>query len=148
MAIICTTCKKELTPQQAGEPCPYCMSLDRNLTADEVAIARDKAAMARELARKHYEVEPGLRQVIRCSGSAHVEFKPAEPVKLLEVNEATSASGVMPLHFGPAPASGIYFPSVIVEVTPEEFARIQAMELALPSGWQHRDDLSMQTSGS
>ena len=43
----------------------------------------------------------------------------AEPIKLLEVNENTVAAGVMPLYFGPAPASGIPYPSVIVEVTGE-----------------------------
>ena len=58
-----------------------------------------------------------------------------QPIKLLEVNEATVAAGVMPLHFGPVPASGIPFASVIVEVTPIEFEKIKADELKLPDGW-------------
>jgi hypothetical protein len=29
----------------------------------------------------------------------------------------------------------IHYPSVIVEVTPEEFDRIQTQKLALPEGW-------------
>jgi len=73
--------------------------------------------------------------VIRCSAAAAIEINPIEPIKLLEVNKDTVSSGVMPLHFGPAPASGILFPSVIVEVTPEEFKRIKAKDLLLPSGW-------------
>ena len=62
--------------------------------------------MAKELARKHYEVEPGLTRVIRFSGSADVEAVRTEPIKLLEVNQYTVPSGVMPLRFGPAVASG------------------------------------------
>jgi hypothetical protein len=41
----------------------------------------------------------------------------------------------MPLQFGPAPASGLHYPSVIVEVTPDEYSRIQSGELKLPDGW-------------
>ncbi len=92
---------------------------------EDQTIVREKALMARELAKKHYEIEPGLTRVIRCSGAAEIEFGPTEPVKLLEVNENTVPSGVLPLHFGPAPASGISFPSIIVKVTPEEYEKIQ-----------------------
>ena len=35
---------------------------------------------------------------------------------LLEVNGATVPTGVVPLHFGPAPARGVHHPSVVVEV--------------------------------
>jgi hypothetical protein len=41
----------------------------------------------------------------------------------------------MPLQFGAAPSIGVPFPTVIVEVTPDEFQKIQAKELKLPSGW-------------
>ena len=44
-------------------------------------------------------------------------------------------SGIMPLYFGPVPSSGIPYPSVIVEVTPDEFERIKVKELELPNGW-------------
>lgn len=68
---------------------------------------------ARELARKHYQVEAGLTHVIRIGGDAEVEFRPSEPIKLLEVNENTVPSGIMPIQFGPSPASGVHYPSVI-----------------------------------
>jgi RNA polymerase subunit RPABC4/transcription elongation factor Spt4 len=135
MVITCMNCQTQLTPQQAGEPCPVCGSMDRNLRVEDRAIATEKAKVAKELAKKHYQVEPGLTHVIRCSGAAEIEFGPAEPIKLLEVNENTVPAGVMPLHFGPAPASGITFPSIIVEVTPDEFEKIKKQELALPAGW-------------
>jgi hypothetical protein len=41
----------------------------------------------------------------------------------------------MPLGFGRSPSGGIPYPSVIVEISPAEFARIQAHELELPEGW-------------
>lgn len=101
-----------------------------------MAVFDEKVRVAKEIARKHYQVEPGLTQVIRYSGSPQIEAIPLEPIKLLEVNENTVPSGVMPLRFGPAPASGIPFPSVIIEVTPDEFQRICAQELRLPEGWK------------
>ena len=57
------------------------------------------------------------------------------PIKLLEINIDTAPSGIMPLRFRPVPGSGIPYPSVIVEVTPDEFERIQLQELKLPDGW-------------
>jgi hypothetical protein len=96
---------------------------------------------AKELARKHYQVETGLTQVFRLSGSAEVEFRPNEPIKLLEVNENTVPSGIMPIQFGPSPASGINYPSIIVEVTPDEFQQIQNHQLELPHGWKIGDSI-------
>ncbi len=98
-------------------------------------MADDKSAVAKELARKHYQAEAGLQTIIRLTGSAEVEVRPFEPIKLLEVNANTVPSGVLPVSFGPALASGIPYPSVIVEVSPEEFAKIQTHELKLPKGW-------------
>ena len=63
------------------------------------------------------------------------EVRPSEPIKLLEVNENTVPSGIMPLGFGPAPAAGINFSYVIIEVTPDEYRLIQSEELKLPHGW-------------
>jgi hypothetical protein len=97
-----------------------------NTNKDEVAV---------ELARKHYEIEVGLTSVFRISGSAEAEALPNEPIKLLEVNNNTVASGIMPIHFGPNPGAGITFPSVIVEVTPDELEQLRNNRLQLPPGW-------------
>lgn len=96
--------------------------------------SKDEEAL--ELARKHYQIETGLTHIFRIAGSAEVEFRPTETIKLLEVNENTVPSGVMPIQFGPSPASGLNYPSVIVEVTPDEFDRIQTHQLELPQGWR------------
>jgi hypothetical protein len=88
------------------------------------------------LARMHYQIETGLTQVFRLSGSVDAESRPNEPIKLLEVNENTVPSGVLPIQFAPSPASGLHDPSIIVEITPDEFQRIQAHQLELPHEWR------------
>ncbi len=98
---------------------------------------KDEEAMT--LAQKHYQIEAGLTQFFRITGSAEVELRPLEPIKLLEVNEDTVPLGIMPIQFGPSPASGLYYPSIILEVTPDEFQRIQNQELKLPNGWKVGD---------
>lgn len=99
----------------------------------------NKDAEAQKLAEAHYHVEEGITQIFRITRSAGVEVRPNEPIKLLEVNRFTIPSGVMPLQFGSVPESGIHYPSVIVEVTPEEFERIKTNDLKLPDGWMVGD---------
>jgi hypothetical protein len=54
-------------------------------------MARTKDEAVRELATWHFGIEPDLKQVIRIVGDN--EDKPGEPIKLLEVNAATVATG-------------------------------------------------------
>jgi hypothetical protein len=103
-------------------------------TKDEEAV---------ELARKHFQIETGMTQIFRLTGSADVEFRPNEPIKLLEVNENTVPAGIMPIQFGPSPASGLNYPTIIVEVTPDEFQKIQNQQLELPHGWKIGDPIPM-----
>jgi hypothetical protein len=95
-----------------------------------------KEQVAIFLAQRHYEIESGVTQIYRLNDRVDVEGSPTEPIKLLEVNENTVPSGIVPIQFGPNPAIGIHYPSVIVEVTPEEFQRIQTEDLPLPGGWR------------
>jgi hypothetical protein len=104
-------------------------------------VATEKTAVARELAKKHFQAEVGLQKIIRLTGSAEAEVMPCEPIKLLEVNANTVPSGVLPVSFGPAPASGIPYASVIVEVSPDEFTKIQTQDLKLPKGWRLGEEL-------
>jgi hypothetical protein len=131
----CTNCSRWLTPEESGQPCPRCGSLARKVFEQESAVAEDKEAVAKELAKKHYQAEAGIQKIIRLTGSAEAEVRPVEPIKLLEVNANTVPSGVLPVGFGPSPASGVPYPSVIVEVSPEEFSKIETQELKLPKGW-------------
>ena len=95
----------------------------------------DKDTEARTLALKHYQIETGMTEIFRISGSADAERNPNEPIKLLEVNQNTISAGIMPIQFGPSPASGFHFPSIILEITPEEYGQIERKELTLPNGW-------------
>lgn len=141
MAIRCNQCSRWLTDEEASMPCPRCQSMERKAFDQNQSVANEKSEIAKKLARNHYEAEEGLQKIYRLTGAADVELKPKEPIKLLEVNVNTIPSGVMPLHFGPAPASGIPYPSVIVEVTPEEFNKIQSQEIKLPQGWSIGEEL-------
>ena len=94
-----------------------------------------KDQIAKKLAAAHFDLEPGITRIFKLEGRPESEASPDAPIKLLEVNAATPPSGIMPLHFGPVPGSGIPYPSVIVEVTPDEYHKIQVQELRLPEGW-------------
>ncbi|HEV3166266.1 MAG TPA: hypothetical protein VGZ22_19730 [Isosphaeraceae bacterium] len=70
-----------------------------------------------------------------------MEARPNEPSKLLEVNENTIPSGIMPIGFDAIPARDIPLPSIIVEITPDEFEQVQAGTLRLPDNWQIQEEL-------
>lgn len=97
-------------------------------------MSKDEEAL--DLARRHYEIEPGMVDVIRFTNTADVEVSAAEPIKLLEINENTVPAGIMPSYFGPAPELGFSCPSVIVEITPDEYEKVKLNELNLPAGWK------------
>jgi hypothetical protein len=103
--------------------------------ANEEMVMPTKDETARNIADIHYQIEDGITQIYRITSGAEAEERPNEPVKLLEVHEGTIPAGIMPLRFGPIPSRGIHYPSVIVEITPDEFAKVQARELKLPKGW-------------
>jgi hypothetical protein len=95
-----------------------------------MALTKDEAA--RELAEWHFGVEPDLQKVIRIVSDN--EDEPDEPIKLLEVNAATVATGsVEPYAFAPSPS--VPFPTVIAEITPDEYERVRQNEIRLPAGW-------------
>ena len=108
----------------------------------------DKDRQATELARKHYVIEVGVTDVIRFTQNVDVEVRRGEPIKLLEVNENTVPSGIMPIQFAPSPASGITYPTTIIEVTPQEYERIKKHELALPAGWIHSTPIPRPSDAS
>ncbi len=95
-----------------------------------------KDEVAERLAQIHYKIEPGMLEIYRLRlPKKNAENHAQEPIKLLEVNEDTVPTGIMPLLFGPIPERGIHYTSVIVEVTPREFQQIKAKRLKLPNGW-------------
>jgi hypothetical protein len=104
----------------------------------------DLREATRSLAQAHYLVEPGLVSIFRLIGPAGTE---EEPIKLLEVNRDTVPTGIMPLGFDAAPDRGIPYPSIIVEVTPDEYEQIRSGALALPNGWRIGDEIPNESAG-
>ena len=99
----------------------------------EEAMIASKEDVALDLARSHAEAEPGIKFIYRLITAN--EGSDAEPIKLLEVNENTVEQGIEPIRFGPDEAGGVYFASVVVDVSPREFEAIRQGRLSLPPGW-------------
>jgi hypothetical protein len=106
---------------------------DQNQAEGRAAPNLSEEAAA--LARAHYELEPGLRAIYRLEGPNPNDLR----IKLLEINEQTVPTGVIPVGFPPHPASGLHYPAVVIEVTPQEYEAIRRKELDLPDGWEVRD---------
>jgi hypothetical protein len=95
-------------------------------------MARFKDEVARELIDAHFRVEPALSRIYRIR--AEREEDPGEPIKLLEVNANTVATGSVEL-FAFAATKDTPSPTVIAEITPEELKQIEDGQIALPRGW-------------
>ena len=81
-----------------------------------------KLQAAQELARAHFEVEPNLVSVYLIEPVN--EENPEDPIKLLEVVEGTIERGIEPIAFPADPAHGLYYPSIVVEISPAEYEAI------------------------
>jgi hypothetical protein len=142
MAKRCLRCSRWYREEELGFPCRRCGALETKDFATWNEIASDKEAAARELAHLHFLAEPSVTQVFRLAGSQEAEGRPEEPIKLLEINPDSFASGILPLHFAAAPERGIPYPSIIVEVTPDEFDLIRSRKLTLPPSWEIQEEIS------
>ena len=98
----------------------------------------EKDDTARVLAEAHHQEQTTITRIVRLLGPR--EEDGSEPIKLLEVNPATSPSGIWPIAFTPDPPE-VRFGSVVVEVTPAEYEDIVAQRLLLPHGWTLGDTL-------
>jgi hypothetical protein len=94
-----------------------------------------KEQAIRTRANGHYTTESELESVHRLYAEQREE-DPQELIKLLEVSPSTIGVGIEPLYFSAHPSSGIPYPIIIVEVTPDEFAQIRSGELPLPHDWR------------
>jgi hypothetical protein len=103
----------------------------------------EKNEIAKLLAEAHRAMEPAINRIVRLVADREDEVR--EPVKLLEVNPATSPSGIFPIAFIADPPR-VPYPSVVVEVTEAEFEQITTGTLPLPSGWRLGDTLYPATT--
>lgn len=106
-------------------------------------LTKDQAAQ--ELASAHFSVEPGLRQVFRLLAPAQVEADPKEPIKLLEINNSAVPLGIQPVFFGADEQTP--FPSVVIDITPQEYEHILNGKLQLPNGWELGCEYDRPTAG-
>lgn len=91
-----------------------------------------KDEIAEMLIDWHFQVEPEISEVYRFI--APNENDPREPIKLLEVSEATLQAGrVIPFTFGRT--AEVPYLSTIATITPEEMQQIIDQQIALPDGW-------------
>src|SRR5690606_18660949 len=86
----------------------------------------------RELVDHHFALEPELSVVYLMEGANDV--LPDGPIKLLEVNAATLATGKVEV-FGFGPSQDLPFEVQIAEVTPDELEQFRSDPNSLPPGW-------------
>lgn len=103
--------------------------------ANANGVRPSKDEVADELAQAHYEVDAGIERIVRLLADEEREASASEPIKLLEVNKLTVPAGVQPVYFGSHPASGAVYPSVVVEITPDEFNAETLRDLSERFGW-------------
>ncbi len=97
-------------------------------------MKKTKIETAEILAKAHFQVEPNLKHVFVLEpindGAA------TGSIVLLEVVEGTLERGIEPIAFTADPTHGIDYPSVIVEVSPREYQKIQSDGLDIRCrGW-------------
>lgn len=95
-------------------------------------MPRTKIDVAHELAAWHFRIEPDLRAVFV------LRSREDEPIRLLEVNAATVATGSVEA-FAFAPTKQTPYATVVAEITPDQMDRVERNELALPTGWSLED---------
>lgn len=86
-------------------------------------MKKSKLETAKSLAEGHFRVEPNLKHVHLIEPMDDQD--PKDPIRLLEVVEGTLAMGIEPIGFTADPARGIEYPSVIVEISPEEYNSVR-----------------------
>jgi len=98
-----------------------------------------KEQTAQALANAHFALDEDLTHIFRVIEPD--EINPLRPVKLLEICSSTPEMGISPVGFNADPARGIFHPSVIIEVSPAEYDRLQRGELTLPHKWTISEEL-------
>lgn len=91
----------------------------------------DKDRVAEDLIDWHFRSEPGIVIIYRIISDNETE--PDEPIKLVELNTATVSTGMLEA-FRFAPTAEVPYPTVLAELTPEEFDILLAEE-RFPPTW-------------
>ena|ERR1035437_830141 len=86
-------------------------------------MKKSKLETAKSLAEGHFRVEPNLKHIHLIEPMDDQD--PNDPIRLLEVVEGTFEIGIEPIGFTADPARGIDYPSVIVEISPDEYKSVR-----------------------
>jgi hypothetical protein len=100
---------------------------------------RTKDQTAKLLADAHFRLDEGITRIFRIMEAD--EGDRLKPVKLLEINPMTAEVGISPVGLSADPGRGIAYPSVIVEISPDEFEQLRRGELNLPHDWRLGEEL-------
>ena len=95
-------------------------------------VTQRRAAFAEWLARQHLGFDSRLTEVVYLPAGA-----PEDQVRLLEVNTGLfpdPEEPIVPIEMSPA-VSDLPFRVSVVDVTPDEWKRIQSNPGLLPAGW-------------
>jgi hypothetical protein len=104
------------------------MAIARNQQVHAPRITRIN--QARQLAEDHRTNDPDTTNIYFVEDPADRE------VRLLEVSTSVGNAGaVMPVRFTARPEQGLDYPTVIVLLSPEEKAQVDAGNLELPETW-------------
>src|SRR5438046_58985 len=93
-----------------------------------------KEQTAQMLADAHFAVDPTITRIFRVE--APNEGASLVPLKLLEVSKSTPELGISPVGMAADPAHGIFYSSIVIEISPRELERLDKAELSLPHGWR------------
>ena len=91
-----------------------------------------KEDVARALVGAHFEIEPGLERVLVIRSTDWDD--PSTPIKLLEINVNTLATGSVEA-YAFSPTADTPYPTRIAEITPAEYEQLQQNKLLLPRDW-------------
>lgn len=93
----------------------------------------DRDSMARWYAQEHLKTDPGLTSVYYLPS-----FADDREIRLVEVNELRadrSDESLEPIDFGIDRGAETFHRLVVLDVTPDQWQRIQAGSLSLPGNW-------------
>lgn len=96
----------------------------------EAGMTRDE--FARWIGRRHFAIDKGISRIVYLPQGA-----PPEEVRLLEVNELAHIPENAPIEaidFMPD-IEGLHYRLFVADVSPRQFADIEAHRIGLPAGW-------------
>lgn len=102
-------------------------------TDGKLSLLETKLKYARKLSNIHRRVEDTISGVAYITSAS--EADPKEPIKVMEINSATSAAGFFPIMFGPT--ERIPFTTTLIELTPKEARAVEKGTLEdWPKDWE------------